>query len=327
MTTDRAGCFIGVVKIVDGKVSEFAGSAHPRGQNGTMYTLVGDGAAKNCRFLSPFGISAMYNNVLVVDKDRIRLITPTQQLRSYLNALLADAYGLKVREGEPRRPTLPIAQCLTPLNTLVARLDNIQSEATKRTGREQTDGTHASISEDTSNTVHRNISGLKSLQHNVHGLIKEDDVLVRSTVTDVNEHFHAEMRKPFESGMMIPLQFHISGDRRKRAQADFPGFHVPTERIASQAVVKRAQENSDQKEEVYEFNYGDIVAVAVKALPVSVRQIASTAVRESVVKLTFFKLDIPTHTLEFKRRLPVDVEMLGDSDGCGRTVLLFITGL
>ena len=37
MTTDRAGCFIGVVKIVDGKVSEFAGSAHPRGQNGTMY--------------------------------------------------------------------------------------------------------------------------------------------------------------------------------------------------------------------------------------------------------------------------------------------------
>ena len=28
MTTDRAGCFIGVVKIVDGKVSEFAGSAH-----------------------------------------------------------------------------------------------------------------------------------------------------------------------------------------------------------------------------------------------------------------------------------------------------------
>lgn len=103
MTTDRAGCFIGVVKIVDGKVSEFAGSAHPRGQNGTMYTLVGDGAAKNCRFLSPFGISAMYNNVLVVDKDRIRLITPTQQLRSYLKALLevADAYGLKVRDANP----------------------------------------------------------------------------------------------------------------------------------------------------------------------------------------------------------------------------------
>ena len=73
-----------------------------------------------------------------------------------------------------------------------------------------------------------------------------------------------------------------------------------TERIASQAVVKRAQENSDQKEEVYEFNYGDIVAVAVKALPVSVRQIASTAVfcvvRESVVKLTFVELYIPTHT-------------------------------
>ena len=101
-----------------------------------------------------------------------------------------------MRDGEPRRPTLPIAQCLTPLNTL-------------RTGREQTDGTHASISEDTSNTVHRIISDLKSLQHNVHGLIKEDDVLVRSTVTDVNEHFHAEMRKPFESGMMTPLQFHV----------------------------------------------------------------------------------------------------------------------
>ena len=98
-----------------------------------------------------------------------------------------------------------------------------------------------------------------------------------------------------------------------------------TERIASLAVVKRAQENSDQKEEVYEFNYGDIVAVAVKALPVSVRQIASTAVccvvRESMVKLTCFELYIPTHTQEFKRGLPVDVEMLGDSDGCGRTVL------
>ena len=121
---------------------------------------------------------------------------------------MADAYGLKVRDGEPRRPTLPIAQCLTPLNTLVARLDNIQSEATKRTGRIQTDGTHVSSSEDTSNAVHRITSGLKSLQHNVHGLIKEDDVLVRSTVTDVNEHFHAEMRKSFESGMTTPLQFH-----------------------------------------------------------------------------------------------------------------------
>ena len=381
MTTDRAGCFIGVVKIVDGKVSEFAGSAHPRGQNGTMYTLVGDGAAKNCRFLSPFGLSAVHNNVLVVDKDRIRLITPTQQLRSYLKALLevADAYGLKVRDGEPRRPTLPIAQCLTPLKTLAARLDNIQSEATKRTGRKQTDGTHASISEDTSNTVHRIISGLKSLQHNVHGLIKEDDVLVRSTVTDVNEHFHAEMRKSFESGMMTPLQFHkklfpvIDASVRRQY---YPGFHIPhkrhsmyqtptssnepncpvrisvpkqekkmpkltpddwaqvagvvgtkevmrsvaprkltcvqratyesqywvscTERIASQTVVKRDQENSEQKEEVYEFNYGDIVAVAVEALPVSVRQIATTAVfcvvRESVVKSTCFELYIPTHT-------------------------------
>ena len=30
----------------------------------------------------------MYNNVLIVEKDRIRLITPTQQLRSYLKALL-----------------------------------------------------------------------------------------------------------------------------------------------------------------------------------------------------------------------------------------------
>ena len=73
-----------------------------------------------------------------------------------------------------------------------------------------------------------------------------------------------------------------------------------TERIASQTVVKRDQENSEQKEEVYEFNYGDIVAVAVEALPVSVRQIASTAVfcvvRESVVKLTCFELYIPTHT-------------------------------
>ena len=209
--------------------------------------------------------------------------------------------------------------------------------------------------------------------------IKEYDVLVRSTVTDVNEHFHDEIRKPFEIRMMTPLQFHkklfpvIDASVRRQY---YPGFHIPhkrhsmyqtptssnepncpvrisvpkqekkvskltpddwaqvagvvgtkevmrsvaprkltcvqratyesqywvscTERIASQAVVKRAQKNSDQKEEVYEFNYGDIVAVAVKALPVFVRQIASTAVfcvvRESVVKLTCFELYIPTHT-------------------------------
>ena len=95
------------------------------------------------------------------------------------------------------------------------------------------DGTHASILEDTSNTVHRIISGLKSLQHNVHGLIKEDDVLVRSTVTDVNEHFHAEMRKSFESGMMTPLQFHkklfpvIDASVRRQY---YPGFHIPHKR-------------------------------------------------------------------------------------------------
>ena len=65
-------------------------------------------------------------------------------------------------------------------------------------------------------------------------------------------------------------------------------------------MAKRDQENSEQKEEVYEFNYGDIVVVAVEALSVSVRQIATTAVfcvvRESVVKLTCFELYIPTRT-------------------------------
>ena len=185
-------------------------------KNGTTYTLVGDGAAKNCRFLSPFGISAMYNNVLVEDKDRIRLIIPTQQLRSYLKALLevANACGLKVRDGEPS-PTLPIAQCLTPLNTLVARLDNIQSEATKRTGRKQTDGTHASIS---GHQQHR------AQKHLRHGLIKEDDVLVRSTVTDVNElpcRDAKTFQKRNDDTAAIPQEI-ISGDRRKRAQAVFP---------------------------------------------------------------------------------------------------------
>ena len=59
-------------------------------------------------------------------------------------------------------------------------------------------------------------------------------MLVRSTVTDVNEHFHVEIRKPFERGMMTPLQFQklfpvIDASVRRQY---FPGFHVPHRRYS-----------------------------------------------------------------------------------------------
>ena len=61
-------------------------------------------------------------------------------------------------------------------------------------------------------------------------LMKEEDVLVRFLVTDVNEHFHAEMRNRFKTGMMTVLEFQRKLfqviDSSLRSQS-YPGFHIP----------------------------------------------------------------------------------------------------
>lgn len=174
----------------------------------------------------------MHNNLFVVDEDRIRLITPTHQAGIYLKALLgvAAAFGLKLRDGDERQPTKTITGCIEALKTFSALLDRVHTEASKRTGRKSTDGTHGSIAVETRTTLHRIIRGLQVLQHNLHGLMDEADVLVRSLVTDVNEHFHADMRQRFRTGMMTPLQFQgklfqvIDATVR---QQYYPGFHIP----------------------------------------------------------------------------------------------------
>ena len=74
---------------------------------------------------------------------------------------------------------------------------------------------------------------MKALQTNLRGLIDEEHVLVRSMVTDVNEHFHSEMRARFASGMMTPLQFQRKLfrviDSTVRSQY-YPGYHMPHKR-------------------------------------------------------------------------------------------------
>ena len=131
------------MQIVDDQITIVAGSSSVRGEKGGVGSLTGDGGAATARFMSPFGLTAVHSNILVIDGDRIRLITPTEQSAVYLKHLLAvaEAFGMKVRDGENRLATRTIADCLTALVTFGGYLDSVHAEAQQRTLRlKQTDG-------------------------------------------------------------------------------------------------------------------------------------------------------------------------------------------
>jgi len=161
--SDPADSFIGVVRVEKGKLSIHAGSNSRRCGEGKVGAVTGDGPASRSRFQNPFGVSAWYSNVMVVDGDRIRLITPTKQCSLYLQLVLgvATAFGMKQRDGESRLPTKTVSQCIVELSLLSHTLEIINSQAADRVGNHRaTNGSDCSFGNETRRTLKRIIMAL-----------------------------------------------------------------------------------------------------------------------------------------------------------------------